>query len=150
MRFGGKQKLPLRELMAQQYLASMTLFDLSMHDFCLLYVYWRFFITCSFSFAKVVYIKFAEKDRSPECSSWWVGFLPYGLYQRSLLIFGPMSRMECLDISKHNWLSRLVDTRPKLNVYDTFRRRAGRLLNVVCTLNLRLVFWGYINEINFC
>ena len=102
MRFRGKQKLPLRELMAQQYLASMTLFDLSMHDFCLLYVYWRFFITCSFSFAKVVYIKFAEKDRSPECSSWWVGFLPYGLYQRSLLIFGPMSRMECLDISKHN------------------------------------------------
>ena len=32
-----------------------------------------------------------------------------------------------------------VDTRRKLNVRNTFRRRPGRLLNVLYTLNLRLV-----------
>ena len=32
-----------------------------------------------------------------------------------------------------------VDTGRKLNVHKTFRRRPGRLLNVLCTLNLRPV-----------
>ena len=32
-----------------------------------------------------------------------------------------------------------VDTGRKLNVYKTFRRGPGRLLNVLCTFNLRLV-----------
>ena len=32
-----------------------------------------------------------------------------------------------------------VDTRRKLNVHKTFRRRPGRLLNVLCTFNLRPV-----------
>ena len=38
----------------------------------------------------------------------------------------------------------LVYTRRKLNVYKTFRRRLGRLLNVLCTFNLRPVSTGYI------
>ena len=38
----------------------------------------------------------------------------------------------------------LVDTGRKLNVYKTFRRRLGRLLNVLCTFNLRPVSTGYI------
>ena len=32
-----------------------------------------------------------------------------------------------------------LDTRPKLNVHRTFRRRPGHLLNVLCTFNLRVV-----------
>ena len=36
----------------------------------------------------------------------------------------------------------LVDTGRKLNVHKTFRRRPGRLLNVLCTFNLRLVSTG--------
>ena len=32
-----------------------------------------------------------------------------------------------------------VDTGRKLNVHKTFRRRPGRLLNVLCTFNLRSV-----------
>ena len=35
-----------------------------------------------------------------------------------------------------------VDTGRKLNVHNTFRRRPGRLLNVLCTLNLRPVSMG--------
>ena len=35
-----------------------------------------------------------------------------------------------------------VDTGSKLNVHKTFRRRPGRLLNVLCTFNLRLVSTG--------
>ena len=37
-----------------------------------------------------------------------------------------------------------VDTGHKLNVCKTFRRRPGRLLNVLCTLNLRLVSTGIL------
>ena len=33
-----------------------------------------------------------------------------------------------------------VDTGPKLNVHKAFRRRPGRLLNVLCTFNLRPVY----------
>ena len=33
-----------------------------------------------------------------------------------------------------------VDTGRKLNVHKTFRKRPGRLLNVLCTFNLRPVF----------
>ena len=35
-----------------------------------------------------------------------------------------------------------VDTGRKLNVHKTFRRRPGRLLNVLCTFNLRRVSMG--------
>ena len=35
-----------------------------------------------------------------------------------------------------------VDTRRNLNVHKTFRRRPGRLLNVLCTFNLRPVSTG--------
>ena len=35
-----------------------------------------------------------------------------------------------------------VDTGRKLNVHKTFRRRPGRLLNVLCTCNLRPVSTG--------
>ena len=49
-----------------------------------------------------------------------------------------------------------VDTGRKLNVHKTFRRRPGRLLNVLCTFNLHPVsigniqFWTYYrNEYNW-
>ena len=35
-----------------------------------------------------------------------------------------------------------VDTERKLNVHKTFRRRPARLLNVLCTFNLRPVYTG--------
>ena len=37
-----------------------------------------------------------------------------------------------------------VDTGRKLNVHKTFKGRPGRLLNVLCTLNLRPVSTGQI------
>ena len=37
-----------------------------------------------------------------------------------------------------------VDTEGKLNVQKTFRRRPGRPLNVLCTLNLRPVAAGMV------
>ena len=37
-----------------------------------------------------------------------------------------------------------VDTGRKLNVHDTFRRRPGGLLNVLCTFNLRPVSAGAV------
>ena len=37
-----------------------------------------------------------------------------------------------------------VETGRKFNVYKTFRRRPGRLLNVLCTLNLRPVSMGIV------
>ena len=39
-----------------------------------------------------------------------------------------------------------VDTGRKLNVHKTFRRRPGRLLNVLCTFNLRLVSAGHLRK----
>ena len=46
-----------------------------------------------------------------------------------------------------------VDTRCKLNVHKTFRRRPGGLLNVLCTINLRPVSTGKeeveFSELNF-
>ena len=35
-----------------------------------------------------------------------------------------------------------VDTGHNLNVHKTFRRRSGRLLNVLCTFNLRPLSTG--------
>ena len=49
------------------------------------------------------------------------------------------SRVEGSNISK--W-SAPVDTGRKLNVHKTFKRRPGRLLNVLCTFNLRPVSKG--------
>ena len=47
-----------------------------------------------------------------------------------------------------------VDTGRKLNVHKTFRRRPGRLLNVLCTFNLRPVFtgkkWHTLQKVYFC
>ena len=44
-----------------------------------------------------------------------------------------------------------VDTGRKLNVHKTFRRRPGRLLNVLCMFNLRPVSTGEsITLVSFC
>ena len=40
-----------------------------------------------------------------------------------------------------------VDTERKLNVHKTFRRRPGRLLNVLCTFNLRPVSTGIVKNV---
>ena len=45
-----------------------------------------------------------------------------------------------LEIPETNYVP--VDTGSKLNVHTTFRRRQGRHLNVLCTLNLRPVSTG--------
>ena len=41
------------------------------------------------------------------------------------------------------------DTGRKLNVHKTFRRRLGRLLKVLCTLNLRPVSTGQCKFLEF-
>ena len=45
-------------------------------------------------------------------------------------------------VGKNEWVP--VDTRRKLNVHKTFRRHPGRLLNVLCTFNLRPVSTGVL------
>ena len=40
-----------------------------------------------------------------------------------------------------------ADTGRKLNVHKTFRRRSGRLLNVLCTFNLRPVSTGELLQV---
>ena len=52
-----------------------------------------------------------------------------------------MSYYEILQIRKK--LDIPIDTGRKLNAHKTFRRRPGRLLNVLCTFNLRPVSTGY-------
>ena len=37
-----------------------------------------------------------------------------------------------------------VDARRKLNAHKTFKRRPGRVLNVLCTFNLRPMFTGIL------
>ena len=44
----------------------------------------------------------------------------------------------------------LLDTRHKLNVHKTFRRRPGHLLNVLCTFNLCLVSRGQLLSWQSC
>ena len=39
-----------------------------------------------------------------------------------------------------------ADTGCKLNVHKTFKRRSGRLLNVLCTFNLRPMSTGLVHE----
>ena len=41
--------------------------------------------------------------------------------------------------NQYKIISNPVDTGRKLNVHKTFRRRPGRLLNVLCTFNLRCI-----------
>ena len=41
-----------------------------------------------------------------------------------------------------------VDTGRKLSVHKTFRRRPGRLLNVLCTFNLRPVSTGLVYHLS--
>ena len=47
-----------------------------------------------------------------------------------------------IDYSKNNYNPHLLDTERKLNVHKMFRRRPGRLLNVLCTFNLHPVSRG--------
>ena len=42
-----------------------------------------------------------------------------------------------------------VDVERKLNVYKTFIRRPGRLLNILCTFDLRLVSTGMSGHVLF-
>ena len=50
-----------------------------------------------------------------------------------------------IKIARHN----PVDIGRKLNVQKTFTRRPGRLLNVLCTFNLRPVSTGLVEEVNW-
>ena len=49
--------------------------------------------------------------------------------------------ISCIQLYSHTVFNP-VDTGRKLNVYKTFRRHPRRLLNVLCTFNLRLVSTG--------
>ena len=58
------------------------------------------------------------------------------------LIFELIYSSSSEDFNKFRALIFAVDTGRKLNVHKTFRRRPGRLLNVLCTFNLRPVSTG--------
>ena len=64
-------------------------------------------------------------------------FIYLGKYFAVQRIYGFIKELNwiCYALSKQH----PVDTGRKLNVHKTFRRRPGRLLNVLCTFNLRPV-----------
>ena len=55
---------------------------------------------------------------------------------------GPLYVKDIYYKSSNDDMHKTVDTGRKLNVHKTFRRRPGRLLNVLCTFNLRPVSTG--------
>ena len=57
-----------------------------------------------------------------------------------------MNCVVCCTPTLINWIFPL-DTGNKLNVHRTFGRRPGRLLNVLCTFNLRSLFRGLILQL---
>ena len=59
-----------------------------------------------------------------------------------ILILKHIIQMVPNHATHHKCHSYPVDTGRKLNVYMTFKRRPGRLLNVLCTFNLRHVSTG--------
>ena len=67
----------------------------------------------------------------------WILALPL-IYDRSDLKIVPATFFASFLRNKKKRFSP-VDTGRKLNVHKTFRRRPGRLLNVLCTFNLRPV-----------
>ena len=70
----------------------------------------------------------------------WTCFYMIGTYV--------MEELYCCSLDRDNMLQRNlqftfpVDTGRKLNVHKTFRRLLGRLLNILCTFNLRPVSTG--------
>ena len=56
-------------------------------------------------------------------------------------------KIDCVMSMVVNSLWYPVDTGRKLNVPKTFRRRPGRLLNVLCTFNLRTVSAGQLQVV---
>ena len=68
------------------------------------------------------------------CLQFWT---PIGLFCNpgNLAFFLDVCRFTLLNLFVHS----PVDTGRKLNVHKTSRRRTGRLLNVLCTFNLRLL-----------
>ena len=57
-----------------------------------------------------------------------------------------MLYFECKWLGESCLLDQLIDTGCKFNVYKTFRRRLGYLLNVLCQFDLRPVPVGKGNE----
>ena len=60
-----------------------------------------------------------------------------------------MFKDECIYFTFPRFKRLPVDTGRKLNVDKTFRRRPGRLLNVLCTFNLRPAYTGLPTGICF-
>ena len=58
-----------------------------------------------------------------------------------------MLYFECKWLGESCLLDQPIDTGRKLNVYKTFRRRLGYLLNVLCKFDLRPVSAGKGNEL---
>ena len=74
-------------------------------------------------------------------------------FGKEKLVFGQVSKLRnwppFMGVERgltQNYNSTPVDTGRKLNVHKTFRRSPGRLLNVLCTFNLRPVSIGTAHE----
>ena len=64
----------------------------------------------------------------------------------NLNVLSELSGAQCR-ITKCDMRRFPVDTGRKLNVHKTFRRRPGRLLNVLCMFNLRPVSTGVVSTL---
>ena len=67
---------------------------------------------------------------------------PYYKWLIYVLICQFFSKFQSWNNMKSKVIHLPIDTRRKLNAHKTFRRRSGRLLNVLCTFNLCLVSAG--------
>ena len=74
-------------------------------------------------------------------------FLEYIFLQYSMCADYKRTEFSRLEFNKKSPLVIPVDTGRKLNVHKTFRRRPGRLLNVLCTSNLRPVSMGMMHKL---
>ena len=68
-----------------------------------------------------------------------IGSIKYWIKVRTASLENCCSRKLLYDVP--------VDTGRKLNVHKTFRRRPGRLLNVLCMFNLRPVSTGVVSTL---
>ena len=84
----------------------------------------------------------------------WLGFAKKYLHKSKRIknhesfCFGKIKRGQFYSTNLSTLSSHPVDTRRKLNVHKAFRRRPGRLLNVLRTFNLRFVSIGHSTNLS--
>ena len=94
-----------------------------------------------------IYTSVTTRENDDKWLSHWLGHVTgiYLKYQNPFTLKWAKLKYDITNQLVLTW-DYPVDTGRKLNVHKTFRRRPGRLLNVLCTFNLRPVSTGYLES----